>query len=50
MLPFEAASLLLLATMIAVVLLAKRQRAEKPAPSVAPAQTAAGSVPAGATR
>src|SRR5204863_1267445 len=49
-LPFEAASLLLLATMVGVIVLAKRQRGEKPsqranasgtdgAPSAAPRET-----------
>lgn len=51
MLPFEAASLLLLATMVAVIVLAKRQReragvvAQGAAPAAEPAEAAVGSAP-----
>jgi uncharacterized membrane protein YhiD involved in acid resistance len=54
MLPFEAASLLLLATMVGVIVLAKRQRGERAAGARAEAAASAGGgelrVEEGATR
>ncbi len=50
MLPFEAASLLLLATMVAVIVLAKRQRERTPVASAAPAARASEPTPSGAVR